>query len=665
MYEDDRDRLIANTMTAAGRIPNIQGLIALRNTCTRQRGRNRQAATLFQLWILIAGLMIALSKLPVPVPRGRAYHSQRRGRPSGMITMDGVPTLSESYDLIIVGSGGGSMAAALAAKSVGKSVVILEKEDKVGGSTSYSGGVWWVPGNHLLAEAGITDSFEKAQEYFDNVVTYQGPGVTPQRRDALLASAPKVIEFLCGLGLQVRRPHEDWPDYYDELPGGLPEGRSLMAKPFNLKDLGVWRERLAMYLPAYGMPMAADELPTLFLMKRTLAGKLKAMKFAMLMMRDKLFGRITACNGAAIQGRMLQIALRNGIEIHRSTPVIDLIVDGDRVSGVKILRDGKETVVKANAGVICNVGGFSRNETFRKQVTGGLVGNEWTSANPGDTGELIQGMIALGAQTDCLDTAWWVVTSRNVDGTWPKGATAPDGKPLPFLHHLDISLPHVIMVDQSGQRVGNESGSYMELGERMLQRERDTGRALPCWAIFDRRHRNRYPWGNEPPGRTPKEWLESGYMKKAATVEELARQCGIDTAGLQQELERYNAFCRQGVDEDFGRGSRAFDRSHGDPSVTPNPNLGAIEEGPFYACAMFPGDVGTAGGVVADEYARVVNQSGSPIPGLYAIGNSTASVFGRCYPAAGASIIASFAFGYIAALHALGADELESVMGPN
>lgn len=572
------------------------------------------------------------------------------------------PPLKDEYDLVIVGSGGGSMAAALAARQMGKSVAILEKRDKVGGSTSFSGGVWWVPDNHLLRQAGIPDSFEKAREYFDNVVTYQGPGVTLRRRDALLRAAPRVIEFLCGLGLKVRRPNDDWADYYDDRPGGLPEGRSLMAQPLNLKDLGEWQDLLAMYPLSRGMPIGADEFPTLYLLKRTGAGKRRAMRFALLMMRDKLLGRVSVCNGAAIQGRMLQIALKHGVEIHRETPSTGFLVEDGRVRGVKVLRDGQEAIVRARSGVICNAGGFSRDDSYRKSQTGGLVGSAWTNANPGDTGEVLREMIELGAQTDCMDTAWWLITSRHLDGTWPEGAVMPDGTVLPFFHHMDISFPHVIMVDQTGRRVANEAGSYMDIGEKLIERERETGKAMPCWAIFDRRHRERYPWGNQPPGKTPKQWLDSGYMKQADTLDELAGMCGIDVAGLKREVERFNGFCRSGVDEDYGRGNRAFDRSHGDPTVRPNPNLGAIEEGPFYACPLLPGDVGTAGGVVADEYARVVRDGGEAIPGLYAIGNSTASVFGRTYPAAGASIIASFAFGYVAALHALGSNELASIV---
>lgn len=160
------------------------------------------------------------------------------------------------------------------------------------------------------------------------------------------------------------------------------------------------------------------------------------------------------------------------------------------------------------------------------------------------------------------------------------------------------------------------------------------------------------------PGQIPQQWLDSGYMIKADSLDELARKCSIDRQGLAATVTRFNGFCQSGVDEDFGRGSRAFDRCHGDPTVKPNPNLGSIEEGPFYAVRMYPGDVGTAGGLVTDEYARVLKEDGSTLEGLYATGNSTAGVTGRCYPGAGTSIAASFVFAYIAAQHSAGVEKI-------
>ena len=180
--------------------------------------------------------------------------------------------------------------------------------------------------------------------------------------------------------------------------------------------------------------------------------------------------------------------------------------------------------------------------------------------------------------------------------------------------------------------------------------------AIPAWAIFDNRHREQYPWGMALPGKTPPEWLQSGYMKRAASIAELARLCDIDPAALSGTVARFNGFAASGVDADFHRGEGAYQqRNSGDPTYRPNPNLGALERPPFHAVQLWPSDVGTQGGLVVDEFARVLREDGSVIPGLYATGNCTASLFGRCYPGAGASIAKSLTFGYVAARHALAA----------
>ncbi len=564
------------------------------------------------------------------------------------------PPIEGEYDLVIVGSGGGSMCAALAAKEAGKTAIILEKQPRLGGSTSLSGGVWWIPANPLLAKAGIEDSIDKGRQYLDALVGDHGGGASPARREAFLRAAPEMIRFLQRQGMKIRRPLHVWPDYYDDLPGGLPQGRSLMPVPFNLKTLGPWFERVATYTPIIPVPLGSDEFVSLLLMKRTMAGKLKALKLAWLMLRAKLFKEQVSGTGAGIQGRMLEIALRQGLAPYVETPVKEFIVEDGRVAGVIASHEGKRVEIRARCGVLLDTGGFSRNGALREKLARSPIAGNWTSANRGDTGDLLEPMMALGAATADLDTAWWVITSRNTNGEWPPEAYTPDGNLFPFQHHLEVSLPHVILVDQNGRRFCNEAGSYMDIGEALYERHGKTGRGIPAWAIFDARHRERYHWGPLLPGKTPQQWIDSGYMKKADSLDELARLCGIDAAGLKAETGRFNEFCKTGKDLDYKRGGRAFDRSHGDPTVKPNPCLGAIEQGPFYATAIYPGDVGTAGGVITDEHARVVREDGSPIEGLYACGNVTAPVFGRNYPGAGASIAASFTFGYIAARHCAG-----------
>jgi len=556
----------------------------------------------------------------------------------------------ESCDFLIVGSGGASMCAALLSKTLGKRAIVLEKLAKVGGSTGFSGGVWWIPNNHLMKRAGVDDSYERARRYFDSVVTYQGPGSSAARREAYLRAGPEMIEFLERQGMQFKYA-DGWPDYYDERPGGEPRGRSLVARRFDVNRLGAWKSRLSMY-PGIHLPMGSEEYPTLFLAKRTLAGKRKGLELMLRMLSAKLLGRDVRANGAAIQGRMLEIALREGIDIRTEAPVRELLVDGGRVTGVLADIAGRPRRIRAHDGVLINAGGFSHSREMREQFQPKPNPWRWTNANPGDTGEMIQAAMSLGGAVDCMNEAWWVVTSLGPGESLPEGAVNPEGIPIPFMHHLDLSLPYSIMVDQSGARFCDEAGAYMEIGQRMYQRHAETGRAVPSWVVMDRRQRAYYPWGTAAPGQVPKSWLDSGYLRKADSLEALAALCGIDARGLASTIERFNAFCRCGIDADFGRGSRAFDRAHGDPTVKPNASLGPIEQPPFYAVAIYPGDVGTAGGLVTDEHGRVLRANGSVIEGLYATGNSTASVMGRTYPGPGASIGSSFVFGYLAARHA-------------
>lgn len=558
----------------------------------------------------------------------------------------------ETFDFVIVGSGGGSMCAALAAKDCGRKPLIIEKQDKVGGSTALSGGVWWVPNNPVMKRVGREDCFEKAKTYLDGVFSgFKSRGASPERIETFLKVGPAMIDYLETKGMEFHVP-KCWPDYYDDLPGGEHLSRSLVAKMFDLKELGEWESRLNVY-PNFDLPLHPDSMSDLLLLKRSWAGKKAAMGLAMQAIRDKVKGSRTRGQGAAIQGRMLQLALRNQIPIWTDTPVTDLIVEDGRVTGVLVTRNGRAVRIKANDGVLINAGGFARNAEMRNKYQRKPISNTWTNANLGDTGEMLETCMKLGAATENLDLSIWIATTLMPNGD-PAPGTVREGKTYPFMLPLDMSKPGCILVDSKGQRFVNESGSYMDVGEAMYERG-----VSPFWFVMDQANRDRYMWGGK--FGVPKEWLTSGFIKKADTLEGLAQQCGIESAGLRTTVDRFNEFARVGKDADFNRGGRCYDRWNGDPTNTPNPSLGPIAKGPFYAMAAFPGDVGTFGGLVCDEYSRVLREDGSRIEGLYATGNSTSSALGRFYPGAGGSIAASFVFGYVAALHAAGEDIVSAV----
>lgn len=540
----------------------------------------------------------------------------------------------ESYDFVIVGSGAASIPAALAAKSLGGSAVILEKQDKFGGSTAYSGGVVWIPNSPLH---GSTDSEEAGRQYLNALLDERAEKASPiAKREMFLKKGPEAIQFLMDQGMKFILVL--WPDYYPDKPGGHATGRSLMAPLLDLNELGEWKDKLGFFYGFPRMPVNSWEFVFLTLAKRTLRGKISALGLGWRMFKDKITGQSHAGSGQSLQGRLLQVALKAGIPIRLETPVVDLIMEGDRVSGVVV--DGPEgrKTIEGRRGVLLNTGGFSHNLAMREQYQPKPASVAWTQANPGDTGEGISMAQKLGADVDLMNEAWWT-----------PGSLMPDGGFAGFHVPGEAGKPHIIIVGKDGKRIGNEGGAYMEFGQKMF-----AGGHVPCTAILESRALERYTWGPIRGITSIKPFVEMGYLKKADTIRGLAEQCGIDPDGFEAEVKRFNHFCDTGVDEDHGRGATAYGRIMGDPTNKPNPGLGKIEKGPFYAVTIWPLDVGTSGGMVTDEYGRVLKADGSPIPGLYASGNATAPVVGPCYPGAGASIGPSLTFGYVAARHALG-----------
>lgn len=542
-------------------------------------------------------------------------------------------------DCVIVGSGGGSMCAALAIADAGRQALIIEKAEVVGGSTAMSGGVLWLPDNPVSRAAGVADNRDDAERYFEAVVGDGGPATSPERRTAFLNAVTPMVEFLQRKGVQLRHC-EGYSDYYDDRPGGKARGRSLEAALFDTRQLGPWESRLRVPERIPPIPMLTAEVASATLGGRTRKSAWTIAKVAGRALRALSAGRAVRGSGAALQGWMLLATVRHDIPVWTGTAMVDLIVDGDgAVLGVLADRSGRRLRIRARAGVLLNSGGFSHNKQMRERYGRQPSSTQWTTANPGDTGEVLQAAMRLGAATDLMDEAWWI----------PVTLPPPDRAPL-FLMY-ERAKPHGVLVDGNASRYVDEACSYMEVGQAMYARHAST-QAVPSWWIMDSRHRRRYMWGFNPMrGYTPRSWLSSGYMVKANSVDELAERCGLPAAELKSTLERFNTGARLGYDPDFGKGTRAYDRFYGDPRTTPNPCVGPVDRPPFYAVRTYPGDVGTCGGMVTDRHARVLLADGTPIRGLYATGNCTAPVVGRSYPGVGASIGASFVFGWLAAQH--------------
>lgn len=550
----------------------------------------------------------------------------------------------EVVDFLVIGSGGGSMCAALVLRDAGKSVAILEKSPLVGGTTAKSGGVMWIPDNPFLKRDGIKDSAEQALTYLDHVLgdATDAPGATRERREAYVRQAPRMVEFLMAKGIRLTRVGH-WPDYYDEQPGSLKQGRTVIAELFDINELGSWKQKMRPgFMP---VPATLEEAFQIPWMRKSWASKRTIGRIILRAIKAKLTGKQYVSAGAALQGRMLQAALRAGVDIRTDSPVTEILIEDGRTVGLVTTKNGQPWRVGASLGILVNAGGFAKNQQMRDRYQPGTRA-DWSNAIESDTGEMIIEMMRHGAAVAQMEEMVGYQT------TIPPGQENADIKPPA---QSLTAKPHAILVDQSGVRYQNEGGSYMAYCRTMLARDK-TVPAIPSWAIFDSHYIANYMLAGTMPGhKKPGAWTEQNYLHRANSIEELAIRINVPVGALRATVDRFNRFVDQSKDEDFGRGERAYDEWLGDPFHTPSKSLGRIDKAPFYAVPVVPGDVGTYGGVVTDSHARVLRADGSVIDGLYATGVSTASVMGRAYPGAGSSIGPSFTWGYVAARHAVGA----------
>jgi 3-oxosteroid 1-dehydrogenase len=550
----------------------------------------------------------------------------------------------KSVDLLIVGSGGGGMVAALAALDWGLEPLIVEKQSLVGGSTGLSGGMVWLPNNPLMRRDGIPDSHEDGLAYLADVVGDIGAFSSPARREVFLTAGSEMVTFLLREGVRlVRCP--GWSDYYPNHKGGNAAGRGVEGIPFNAAELGSWSDKVQPSMAKnFGFVVLTNELRSVQYFNRAPRAFAVAMRVFARTWAARIRRREMLTNGASLIAQMLKalIGLGEGDPpLWTNAAMEDLIVEGDRVVGARVKRDGATLSIEARRGVLLAAGGFGHNADMRRRYSGNQPNDgKWSIANAGDTGEVLQTAMDLGAKTDLLDEAWWLPSVFIADG----GAAA---KSL----GSGRQRPGAIYVDSTGRRFCNESNSYVEVGKAMY-----ANKAVPCWMVFDEGYVGRYVSGANPlkKRRLPEELIERGAVVRGETIGQLARQIDVPATELENTIRRFNGFAAKGLDPDFGRGQSAYNECLGDPGYRPNAAIGPLQRAPYYATRVLPADVGTCGGVITNEHAQVLDEQDRAIEGLYATGNTTATVMGRTYPGAGASIANTMVFGYVAARHAAG-----------
>ncbi len=576
----------------------------------------------------------------------------------------------EEVDVVVIGSGGGAMTAALVAKDCGSKTLVLEKSSVFGGSTAISGGSIWIPNNHLMAKAQLSDSPGEALSYLRSITS---GCVAEELLQAYVESSPEVVAYLEKNSPLRFEISSDYPDYYPHVEGSKPEGgRTLESLPFNLRKLGERGKELRVPGPhllilgrwmirsAEARDMVSASLRARFAILTSFASYLlnPTRSFAR---RDT---RLTL--GNALCGALRLALMERSIPLWLESPVTKLISEGERVVGVEATRCGQPIRIRARQGVIIAAGGFDKNPTLRQAHHFSSDCATWSSGSPENTGDAIRMGVEVGASLGNMDEAWWMPTTMvpghllpwYAKGSWWTELSREQGKDFPWFLLPERTLPGTIIVDAAGHRFTNEAAPYLDVGHAQLEHHRQGAKAIPAFQIADHRFHMRYPLGPIMLGMPTKKYIKSGFLKKADSIEDLARQCGIDPQGLASELERYNASARKGQDPDFRRGETTIDRYYGDVLVKPNPCIAPIEKPPFYAIKVVPGDLGTKGGLRTDAHARVLREDDSPIPGLYATGNCSASVMGASYPGAGGTIGPSMTFGYRAARHVTGTPPL-------
>ena len=553
-------------------------------------------------------------------------------------------------DVLVIGTGNGGLTAAICNYEMGsKDVLIIEKSNKVGGTSSTSGGGIWIPNNHYAKACGAEDSFEDAREYLRQ--TLAGEDVPDELVDAYLINGPKMLQFLHDRTRVRYESLEHYPDYYTNLPGARAGHRSLEPAPFmaselgsNYKNLTYTHFMMRMFGVIHFTQVEAHVLMVQLPGWKKLLAKMiwDYVSDIPWRLRTKISRRL--CCGSAGVGRLYASVLDRDIPIQLNTAMTQLLVEDGKVIGAEVLHKGKVQRIRARKAVVLAAGGFEKNQQLREKYLPQPTNTEWSAGCVHNTGDPLLAGQALGAKTRLMENAWWSTT-----------LCVPDEE-APRLSIMEKSFPGSCVVNKKGERFANESQNYMAFQKELFKAHSDDNPCAPAYHVFDANFRRNYIVGPlmtesmKPDWTIPKKWYETGFVAKANTIRELAEQMGIDAEGLENTINKMNHFAKTGVDEDFHRGESEYDRYYADPSIKPNPCLAPIVEAPFYAMRIEAGDFGTLGGLDTDINANVRRESEGAIEGLYAVGNCSAAIL-PTYPGPGATLGPAMTMAYQAAKH--------------
>lgn len=548
-------------------------------------------------------------------------------------------------DLLVVGSGTG-MAAALGAVDRGLSALVIEKTDYVGGSTARSGGAFWIPPNQVLANEGARTEKEDIEAYIGSLVG----GDAPQKRwQAFIDHGADAVSMLERMTPMEFFWAKGYSDYHPENPGGSAVGRSCECKPFNAAVLGEERGRLrpgVMDAPI-PMPVTGADYKWMNLMVRTPVRAMpRIVKRATQGVGGLALRREYVAGGQALAAGMFAGLLQHGVPVWTRTSLTELIIEDGAVTGAKVTQDGQTVTVKARRGVVLAAGGYDHDMEMRRKYQSPILEKDVTLASDGNTGDGIKAGMNIGAGIALMEESWWFPAIEPLsEGEYPQVLLA------------ERSLPGSFIVDRHGKRFINEAIDYMSFGQTVLKRAASGDPVGDMWLVFDQKYRDRYMFAGVlfPGLPIPKEWYDAGIAVRGDDAAEIGRKIGVPVDAFTQTFTDFQQAGYLGEDHEFGRGNSAYDRYYGDPTVAPNANLRPLE-GKLYAVKVVLSDLGTCGGLTADEHGRVLAKDGSPIKGLYAQGNNAANVFGRTYPGAGATIGQGLVFGKIIADTAASAD---------